>query len=115
MNLHNRLLSICASARGYRFNIFSWRYEQSVRKLIASLLQMEEIKRCQNIDIDFRLYYGGNEKQLPVDEVSNWLERSSNGIEKFVNNKQKARSLKMQMKGIQIQNAREMIEHLKTV
>ena len=77
---------------------------------------MEEIKRCQNIDIVFHLHYGGNEKQLPVDDVSNWLERSANGTEKFVNNKQqKERSLKMGMKGIQIQNVREMIEHLKMV
>ena len=83
-------------------------------KKITSLLQMEEIKRCQNIDIVFHLHYGGNGKQLPVDEISNWLERSANGMEKFVNNKQqKERSLKFRMTGIQ--NAPEMIEHLKTV
>ena len=115
-NLRNRLLPICASARGYRFEIFSWLYKHPVMEMIISFLQMEEIKRCQNIDIDIDLLYpkSGNKRQLPIDAVLNWLERSTNGMKKFVNNKQqKERSLKMRM--MDIQNAREMIEHLKTV
>ena len=52
------------------------------------------------------------QKQLPVEEISNWLERSTDGIENTAQS-QKERVLKIGIQGIQ--NAREIVDHLKTV
>lgn len=53
--IRNRLLSICNLSRGYKFHIkfFSDKNSAARSNTIASLLQMDEIKRCSNIEIEF--------------------------------------------------------------
>ena len=59
--------------------------------------------------------YDAEQKQLPVDEVSDWLEKSTDGGENIVQNL-KERFLEIRFDGDScIQNAREMVDHLKTV
>lgn len=118
--VQNRLLPICESSRGYKFQIHLESDKNSTKGLIASLLQMPKIKRCSNIEI--KIIEAG-QKELPVNEISSWLERSTaDGMENGVQNK-KERFLTIGFYGfllwfmpaIYIQNSREMVDHLKEV
>ena len=110
--IHDRLLSICNSSRGYSFQLLIEFLDSNyVTNLIASLLQMDAIKRCSNLEIGFP-FGRREENQLRVEAISNWLIRSANGTENIVKN-QKERLLNIGFYGIQ--NAREMVDHLKTV
>ena len=109
--LHNRLLPILNPSSDYKFYINFCADENSVTNLIESLLQMAEIKSCSNIKIRIGMCCE-EQKQLPVEEISNWLERSTDGIENTVQS-QKERVLKIGIQGIQ--NAREIVDHLKMV
>lgn len=120
--IRTRLLSICDSSRGYKFDIILYPFfhygENSASKLaknlIASLLQMDEVKLCSNVEIQI---YNAEQNQLPVEaveEISNWLERPINGKGNYARN-QMERSLKICIPCTHIQNAREMVNHLKTV
>ena len=94
--------------------------------MIESLLQMTEIKRCPTVELEFqkkgeRRPIGpdgriapkrprrANEGQLPVEAISNWFERSSNGMED-----QKEKFLKICFYGYRcrVQNVQEMLSHL---
>ena len=75
---------------------------------------MDEIKHCSNVEI--RLFYGG-QKRLPIEEISNWLERSADGAKNNIQN-QTERFLKIYYNyylNPVIKNAREMLEHLTKV
>ena len=81
---------------------------------------MPKIKRCSNVEIKI---VEARQKELPVNEISSWLERSTaDGIENGVQNK-KERFLTIGFYGlhlwfmpaIYIQNSREMVDHLKEV
>ena len=52
--------------------------------------------------------------EMPISEISNWLHRSVNGIENIVRNKNE-RLLTIGFYKNGIQNAREMVDQLKTV
>ena len=83
--------------------------ENSATNVIASLLQMDEIKRCSKVKIGIEIDNGI--LHLPIEEISNWLERYIDGIENNVQNRD-VRFFKFGFYDIQIQNCREMIEHL---
>ena len=72
---------------------------------------MDEIKYCSNFEIKFSMQRGDAEK-LPVDEITNWLERSTEWME-MESGVQKVRSLRIAL--LSIENAREIQEHLETV
>ena len=72
-HLLNRVLPICNSSRGYRFEIFFVSEENSATTVIvSSILHMSEIKRCSILEIHINY---GEQNQLPVMAISNWLER----------------------------------------
>ena len=73
--LQNRLLSICDSARGYKFRISLGQdeNENDVANVISSIIQMPTIERCSKVDIVILCYWEAN-KQLPVENISNWLD-----------------------------------------
>ena len=108
-HIRTRLLPICNSSRAYKFDISLG--SRSAPDIIASLLQMPEIKCCSNVKIKFEQKRKVH-NQLPVEEISNWLERCGDGMEKAAKNK-KVRYLSINMDDIQ--NAHEMIDHLKMV
>lgn len=110
--INHRLLPICNSPRGYKFNIHFYSDENTVMNVIGSLLQMPELKCCSNLEIS--LNTDMEQERLPVKEISNWLEleRSVDAMENIFQNK-KERFLEIAIN--QIQNAHEMIEHLANV
>lgn len=111
--IRNRLLPICDSSRRYKFFISFWWQDGEVgTKLITSLLQMSEIKRCPNIAIDIAMFR--NPPQLPVGEILSWLEKSADEVNVNVQS-QHERFLQITSLQIHIQNAREMIDYFKTV
>lgn len=112
------------SSHHYKF-YFRFKSEgNSAANVIASILQMPEIKRCSTVEIEIH----SEEQRLPVDAIINWLEESANEME--INNGQnqnkKERFLKVifftwhwcwgnRIRNSGIQNAGEMLDHLKTV
>ena len=110
--IRNRFLPICNSFRRYKFKIGFNSAANSGTDITASILQMDEIKHCLNVEI--RLFDGG-QKRLPVEEISNWLEPFAAGTKNTLQN-QKERLLTIYHIGpFTIQNAREMLEHLAKV
>ena len=121
--IRNQLLSIVGSSRGYKFDIGYCSEYNSSTNVITSLLQMPEIERCSYIQI---LYHGNQQRdhnQLPIEVISNWLERPVDGKKYIVQNKKKARFMEVSIsdssllhfRNIEIQNAQEIVNHLKTV
>lgn len=108
--IRNRLLPICNSSLGYKFYIDFESDFNSAANVIASLLQMPEIKRCANVEIKIT---SREQNQLPIETISNWLERSADGMENNVQ-KHRERSLTISTDGV-FGNTREMIDHMKTV
>ena len=74
--IRNRFLPICNSSRRYEFQIWFRSNANSATNVIASILEMGEIKHCSNVE--FRII-GKVQKRLPVEEISNWLETSADG------------------------------------
>ena len=75
---------------------------------------MNEIKRSSRIKIEIEMFHRGD-KHLPVEEISNWLENPSDGMENIAQIK-KERFLEVDFDiSCTIQNAREMVDHLKEV
>lgn len=111
--IQNQLLSFCISPRSYKFHIYFYSDENSVPNLIASLLQMDELRLCSNIEIEIRIRHQekrfGFEKQLPVEAIANWLEKSDDKME--IIDRTKERILKIELR-VGIQNPQEMLEHL---
>lgn len=110
----NRFLQICTSICGYKFNIYFYSNANYARNVISSILKSDEIKRRSNIEI----IISGSQKQLPIEDILNWLEYSIGGMENIVQI-QKERFLEIGFYGnsisVCIQNVREMLEHLKMV
>ena len=110
--IQNRFLPICNSSRGYKFDICFFSDKNSATNVIASILEMDEIKHCSNVEIEIIF---GEQKRLPVDEISNWLEPSPD-VAKNNHQNQKERLLEICFYcPTFIQNARQMLEHLEKV
>lgn len=82
--IRNRFLPICNSFRGYTFEINFLSDPNTNTTVIASLLKMDELKRCSNILIKLRASV--IQSRLPVEEISNWLEKSADGMENIRKN-----------------------------
>ena len=57
--IRNRFLPICNSSRRYKFRIRFNSDANSDRNVIALILEMDEIKRCSNVEIEI---IGGEQK-----------------------------------------------------
>lgn len=119
-HIRNRLLPICDSARCYKFDIIFPSKANTAGNVISSILQMQPIKRCSNVEIEF-IYYTAcgtqnhlpAESELPVEAISYWLEKSNNdGIGINVRNQKEGKFLQVQMEN---ENAVEMFDHLRMV
>ena len=111
--IRNRFLPICNSSRRYEFQIWFRSEPNSGTNVITSILEMDEIKHCSNVQIGI---IDGEQKQLPIDEISNWLERSAD-VAKNSLQSQRERFLEIYYHYYTpfIQNGREMLEHLAKV
>ena len=110
--LQNRLLIICDLAQSYKFIIGFFLDTNAITNVIGSILQMAPIKCCSTVELICISYSLEVQKQFPVEAISNWLEMSAVRME-INDRKQKEKFLKILMMGIQ--NARELIDHLKMV
>lgn len=108
-HIRNNLLPICNLSRGYKFYIGFGSDKNSAKNVIESLLQMPAIKQCSHVEFK---NFNGEKNQLPVDAISNWLERSAEGMENKIQN-QNARLLKIT--SFKTKKAREIIEHIAKV
>ena len=76
-HIEKELLPIANACRSYKFNIdfFSYHSASEAANAIASILQFGPIAGCSNVSFNLRI---GNcfLVVLPVDAVSNWLNRS---------------------------------------
>ena len=108
--IRNQFLPICNSSRRYNFQIWFDSDVNSDTNVIASILEMDEIKHCSNVKIEI---IGGEQKRLPVEEISNWLEPSADGTKINLQNHNE-RFLKINLNST-IQNDQEMFDNLKTV
>ena len=107
--IRNRFLPICNLSRRYEFEIWFYSDANSDTNVIASILEMDEIKHCSNVKIGI-IY--GEQMQLPVEEISNWLKPSDDS---FRNPRERFLEIYCHDRGHSIQNAREMLEHLASV
>ena len=108
--VQNRLLAIFGSALRYSFVIWFCSDQNAIKYSIASILQLPLIKRCTNVEIQIPTW--GVQNKLPVEAISNWLEKSTDGVG-INSRKQREKLLKMWLHSIQ--NAREMVDHLEMV
>ena len=104
-HLSDELLPICGSFHCYEFSIHLVSGQNSGTMLIASILQLPAIVRCTKIGIELK----EQAITLPVDTISDWLNRKSDNEGKY--NGQKS----LLLDGLEILNAREMCDHLKKV
>ena len=114
--IRNRFLPICNSSRAYKFHIDFVCYKNTATNVIASILQMNEIKRCLTVEFHCSLWQNQPlAEKLAVEEIANWLKRSTDGIENIVQSR-KERSLTIYFNGFDREhNVRELLENLKTV
>ena len=64
--IRNRFLPICNSSRLYEFQILFRSDANSATEVIVSILEMDEIKHCSNVEI---VIMTGIQKRLPIEEV----------------------------------------------
>ena len=112
--IRHQFLPIFDSSRCYNFIInFHSAENNSTSSLIASILEMNEIKHCSTFEIEI---FNFELKRLPVEEISNWLERSTDVMENTVQiRKERFLNIRFYPLNIRMQNGREMFEHLKAV
>ena len=115
-HLQTELMPIFGSSRAYKFSISFYSEAKACTELIASILQIDPIKRCSALEIIFPKT-DQQVLQVPVEAISNWLHRKHD----VINGVTKERLLKICSseifirRHIQIQNAMEMCDYLKEV
>ena len=101
----HQILSICDSSRGYSF-VFRCYSDAYFGNVIASILEMPEIIRSSTVYI-----FTTTIPQLPVETISNWLNRERHEMEQ----KQRHRRLELLCYFISDDQIQEMFAFLKQV
>ena len=112
-HLRKQLLPICDSSPCYWFHMDFQSDNDASVNVLGQILQLPSINRCQKV---YFHYFNETFIQLPVEDISNWLNCNSNneiGCTR-TGQSEKKRLLGMNNR-IRIQNAVEMCDHLKTV
>ena len=99
-----KLLQICDTSRRYEFEIHLRSDNNSGANVISSLLQMPPIIRCSNLEIT--LFFIEEALQLPVETISDWLNRMIDG---------RKTEIFMELSMREIQNVTELCDHLSKV
>ena len=110
-HLRDELLPLCSTFRRYEFALNFTCCDETATNVLASILQMSQISRCQNVEIKLYpmilLYLP---LQFPVEVISGWLTGSS---EDGANQKMENRLLSIY--SFNISNSQEMWNHLEQV
>ena len=109
-HIRDQLLPICDSSPFYSFEIDFQSDNNAAGNVIGQILQLPSINRCQVY------FFCKNETfiQLPVEVISNWLNRNFDDGIGGTGQSKKERILAMNHR-IRIQNVVEMCDHLRTV
>ena len=71
----SKLRGICnSSIVGYRFDMVNFTDHISSSTVIESILQIKQVKWCQNVRIELRWM---QKIELPIEAIKNWLIRTS--------------------------------------
>ena len=112
-HLREQVLPICNSSSFYSFHIDFQSENDGAANFIAQILQMCPINRGREV-----YFHYTNETfiQLPVEDISNWLNRNSDDGIGCTGTGQSKKELKIALNNrIRIQNAVEMCDHMKMV
>ena len=112
--IRNHLLLLCNSSRAYKFFILNHSDENLFTHAITSILQINVIECCQHIEIVILDSCGKHQKSLPVEAISNWLEKSDDGI-KVDDRLPKEKFLSIRLPFNEFQNTREILDYLMMV
>ena len=105
-----QLLKICNSSREYDFYIcFCTEEAGAGTNVINSIIQMPQICRCSNLR--FRLSRGPQPMLLPVDAISDWLNRTI-GVGMNFNGRRTPQEMSLRVYAGIIQNVVEMCDNL---
>lgn len=114
-HLGNEFLPIYNQPSGYGFVIYidegeidGANYEANI---IASILEMPEVTRCSNVAFQIKKWF--DFIQLPVEQISNWLNRNLTNVDNGKNAENG--ELHLEISDISIHNALEMCNRLKQV
>ena len=110
-HIRKQLLSICDSSPFYSFYIDSQSDNDAAGNVISQILQLPSINRCR--DVQFH-YDNETFTQLPVEVISNWLNRDSDDGIGYTGQGKEMRLLATNYR-IKVQNAVEMFDHMKMV
>ena len=108
-----QIVSICDSSRGYSFVLR--RFSDAFGDVISSILEMPAIARSSFVSIPphwFLSYYGQRVAQLPIETISNWLNRERNALDQNQRERLLVLVFPAQVHDTQIQ---EMCDFLKQV
>ena len=110
-HFREQVLPICNSSPAYHFVIDFQSDNDGTADFIAQILQLPSINRCRAVYFQYK-----NETfiQLPVEVISNWLNRNSDDGIGGIGHGKKRLFLAMNNR-IKIQNAAEICDHLKMV
>ena len=111
VHLGDHLLPICSSSRRYEFIIEFYSDKEAASNVISAIFQLPQISRCSNLEILF--YFLDQPIQLPVGDISNWLNRKINNRMEGIGRAQREILLKIDMDDIQ--NVVEICDHLAKV
>ena len=112
-HLREKVLTICDSSPVYNYNFFIdfQSNNDAAGNVIGQILQLPPINSCQEVRF---LYANESFIQLPVEVISNWLNRNSDDQFNSTGRDNEERKLLMNRQ-IRIQNAVEMCDRLKMV
>ena len=107
-HLREQVLPICDSSPAYYFEFDFQSDNDAAGNVIGQFLQLPSIKRCQKVGFNY-----ANETfiQLPVDAISNWLNRNSDD---GIGRNKKERFLGTNHR-IRVQNAEEICDRMRKV
>ena len=110
-HIFDKILPTCDSVLSYEFNIvFDGNFgdANSTSDFIAEILRTEGVKRCSNSNVKFSCHIS-SPTHLPIECISNWLQ-----MPHFCGKMRKERIFDIWIK-MELQNARQLCDHLKKV
>ena len=111
--LRETFLPIFNSSHRYEFRICFCSDQEFATTVTSSIMEMYQIKQCSNLKIELRTSFLADPKQLPLEAISNWLNRKIDYWMKFIARSPQEIFLKIYMTFIQ--NAMEICDQMTTV
>lgn len=109
-HLQNELLPICDSSRGYAFNVTFCSDKNYIRYVFTQILSYQAIDSCSTLEIGlFAIANLPIPIQLPIEDISKWLHRKCNGMNKTEASNDRFFCIRLG----NMENIRELCDHMK--